>query len=458
QGYPNTTQQGEAQIVPVQNDQERYLFRKGGEKMVGVSRYLVAKMPYDSLFLLRDITIVGHRLDFGGRLAAQIENLLIDNIEAGLQLVQNSSTIMMADTLLQVLFDVHHQLEKDSIVHTSWSDLISSVKGRCSATSFSSSFVNVTSQMVFQEIGSQMILNFDTMQFVPKQRENGNTGGNSSFQKAIKQTRNLMKQFKNDDFLFTKQLNFHLSNSFAMNSMFFTSHPHIIALLHWMDPDEPIILVANMCDLFPDVIEGIIHDARAIAAALPFAGRNTPALDPTGEQHRRFYHERRNALRNKQLTYTRLAASITRLGNILSFVIMLDEALASEDTIGFGINAASVGYSLRASYPNQTQMPGFLSRFHSTEIADQNPDSELKTEQLIGSMLVNSGTELILAPAALNSSVIHQRPLFVYALQRLRQAVRNISQSQNVKLFNEHGPLTFAIPLPVAWKDVVGTV
>ncbi|KAA6382653.1 MAG: putative Cytoplasmic FMR1-interacting protein 2, partial [Streblomastix strix] len=35
QGYPNTTQQGEAQIVPVQNDQERYLFRKGGEKMVG---------------------------------------------------------------------------------------------------------------------------------------------------------------------------------------------------------------------------------------------------------------------------------------------------------------------------------------------------------------------------------------------------------------------------------------
>jgi hypothetical protein len=52
--------------------------------MVGVSRYLVAKMPYDSLFLLRDITIVGHRLDFGGRLAAKIENLLIDNIEAGL--------------------------------------------------------------------------------------------------------------------------------------------------------------------------------------------------------------------------------------------------------------------------------------------------------------------------------------------------------------------------------------
>ncbi|KAA6379826.1 MAG: hypothetical protein EZS28_024645, partial [Streblomastix strix] len=27
---------------------------------------------------------------------------------------------------------------KDSIVHTSWSDLISSVKGRCSATSLSS--------------------------------------------------------------------------------------------------------------------------------------------------------------------------------------------------------------------------------------------------------------------------------------------------------------------------------
>ncbi|KAA6357636.1 MAG: hypothetical protein EZS28_046837, partial [Streblomastix strix] len=73
----------QVQIVPVQNDQFRYLHRKGGEKMVGVSRYLVAKMSYDSLFLLRDITIVGHRLDFGGRLAAKIENLLIDNIEAG---------------------------------------------------------------------------------------------------------------------------------------------------------------------------------------------------------------------------------------------------------------------------------------------------------------------------------------------------------------------------------------
>ncbi|KAA6371657.1 MAG: hypothetical protein EZS28_032814 [Streblomastix strix] len=126
------------QIVPVQNDQFRYLYRKGGEKMVCVSRYLDAKIPYDYLFLHRDITIVGHRLDFGGRLAAKIENLLIDNIEAGLQVVQNTSTIMISDTLLEVLIDVHHQLEKDSIVHTSWSDLISSVKGRCSATSLSS--------------------------------------------------------------------------------------------------------------------------------------------------------------------------------------------------------------------------------------------------------------------------------------------------------------------------------
>ncbi|KAA6354704.1 MAG: hypothetical protein EZS28_049768, partial [Streblomastix strix] len=36
----------------------------------------------------------------------------------------------------------------------------------------------------------------------------------------------------------------------------------------------------------------------------------------------------------------------------------------SEDTIGLSMNAASVGYSLRSSYPSQTQMPGFLSRFH----------------------------------------------------------------------------------------------
>jgi hypothetical protein len=40
--------------------------------------------------------------------------------------------------------------------------------------------------------------------------------------------------------------------------MFFASHPHISSLLHWMDPDEPRILVANMCDLFPDVINEII--------------------------------------------------------------------------------------------------------------------------------------------------------------------------------------------------------
>ncbi|KAA6384579.1 MAG: hypothetical protein EZS28_019894 [Streblomastix strix] len=140
QGQRNTAQQGESpkQDQQIQNDQFRYLYRKGGEKMVCVSRYLDAKMPYDSFFLLRDITIVGHRLYFGGRLAAKIENLLIDNIEAGLQVVQNTSTIMISDILLQVLFDTHHQLEKDSIVHTSWSDLISSVKGKCSATSLSS--------------------------------------------------------------------------------------------------------------------------------------------------------------------------------------------------------------------------------------------------------------------------------------------------------------------------------
>ncbi|KAA6387537.1 MAG: hypothetical protein EZS28_016936 [Streblomastix strix] len=143
-----------------------------------------------------------------------------------------------------------------------WSDII--CKGRCSATSLSSSYVNVTSQMVFQEIGSQMILNFDTMHFVPKQREIGNIGGNSAFEKAIKLTLNLMRCFKNDDFLFTKQLNFHLSNSIAMNSIFFASHPNISALIHWMDPDEPRLLIANICDLFPDVIEGRNHDARGI--------------------------------------------------------------------------------------------------------------------------------------------------------------------------------------------------
>ncbi|KAA6368354.1 MAG: hypothetical protein EZS28_036120, partial [Streblomastix strix] len=43
---------------------------------------------------------------------------------------------------------------------------------------------------------------------------------------------------------------------------------------------------------------------------------------------------------------------------------MVDEAVGSEDTIGLSMNAASVGYSLRSSYPSQTQMPGFLSRFH----------------------------------------------------------------------------------------------
>jgi hypothetical protein len=45
---------------------------------------------------------------------------------------------------------------------------------------------------------------------------------------------------------------------------------------------------------------------------------------------------------------------MTRLGNILSFMIMVDEAVASEDTIGLSMNAASVGYSLRSSYPSQT--------------------------------------------------------------------------------------------------------
>ncbi|KAA6369775.1 MAG: hypothetical protein EZS28_034698 [Streblomastix strix] len=98
--------------------------------------------------------------------------------------------------------------------------------------------------------------------------------------------------------------------------------------------------------------------------ALPFAFRNTNALDARGEEDRRFYDERRNGLRNNQHRYTRLGSLMTRLGNILSFVIMVDEAVGSKDTIGLSMNAASVGYSLRSSYPSQTQMPGFLSRFH----------------------------------------------------------------------------------------------
>jgi hypothetical protein len=55
-----------------------------------------------------------------------------------------------------------------------------------------------------------MILNFDTMRFVPKSREIGSTGGNTIFEKAIKNTRNTMREFKNDVNLFTKQVNIHL--------------------------------------------------------------------------------------------------------------------------------------------------------------------------------------------------------------------------------------------------------
>jgi hypothetical protein len=88
---------------------------------------------------------------------------------------------------------------------------------------------------------------------------------NSAFEKTIKLALNSMKEIKNDALLFTKQLNIHLSNSIAMNSMFFASHPHISALLDWMEPDEPRILVANMCDLFRDVIEKIIQDSRGIS-------------------------------------------------------------------------------------------------------------------------------------------------------------------------------------------------
>ncbi|KAA6373319.1 MAG: hypothetical protein EZS28_031156 [Streblomastix strix] len=98
--------------------------------------------------------------------------------------------------------------------------------------------------------------------------------------------------------------------------------------------------------------------------ALPFAFRNTNALNTRGEEDRRLYDERKNGLRNNQQRYTRLGSLMTRLGNILSFEIMVDEAVVSEDTIGLSMNAASVGYSLRSSYPSQTQMPGFLSRLH----------------------------------------------------------------------------------------------
>ncbi|KAA6390620.1 MAG: hypothetical protein EZS28_013856 [Streblomastix strix] len=93
----------------------------------------------------------------------------------------------------------------------------------------------------------------------------------------------------------------------------------------------------------------------------------------------------------------------SQVANILSFVIMVDEAVASEDTIGLSMNVASVGYSLRSSYPSQTQIPQFA-----------------------------------------------------FAMERFRQAVRNISQSQNIQLLNEHQQFTFAKLVRVSWKDVIG--
>ncbi|KAA6395274.1 MAG: hypothetical protein EZS28_009202 [Streblomastix strix] len=211
--------------------------------------------------------------------------------------------------------------------------------------------------------------------------------------------------------------------------------------------------------MFPYICERLIQDARAIAAVLPFAFRNTSALDARCEEYRRSYHERRNSLQ-KQATNinTRLTSLFTSFAKIFLFVIILDEAVAREDTIGFNINAAYVGFSLRSSYPSQTQMPGFLSCFRSTGIPPQHPDSELQTEQVVGSILRNSRTEYSLAPAALNSSIIHQRPSFAYDIQRFLQTIRNISQSQNIQLFNEHGPLTFAKPLRVGWNDIIGLV
>ncbi|KAA6371659.1 MAG: hypothetical protein EZS28_032816 [Streblomastix strix] len=68
---------------------------------------------------------------------------------------------------------------------------------------------------------------------------------------------------------------------------------------------------------------------------------------------------------------------------------------------------------------------------------------------------MNSRSELTLAPDGLNSSMIHQRPQFADAVSRLRQTVRNMSQSQNIQLLYEHGSLIFAKALPVAQKDVL---
>ncbi|KAA6389898.1 MAG: hypothetical protein EZS28_014576 [Streblomastix strix] len=75
---------------------------------------------------------------------------------------------------------------------------------------------------------------------------------------------------------------------------------------------------------------------------------NISGLDARGEEDRRLYDERRNGLRNKYQRYTKLGSLISRLGNILQFVIMVDESLTIEDTIGISINAASVGYSLHS--------------------------------------------------------------------------------------------------------------
>ncbi|KAA6367925.1 MAG: hypothetical protein EZS28_036548 [Streblomastix strix] len=81
-------------------------------------------------------------------------------------------------------------------------------------------------------------------------------------------------------------------------------------------------------------------------SVLPFAFRNISSLDARGEEDRRLYDKRRKGMRNKQLRYTKLGPLISKLVNILKFVIIVDESLASEDIIGFSINAASVGYSL----------------------------------------------------------------------------------------------------------------
>ncbi|KAA6372664.1 MAG: hypothetical protein EZS28_031809, partial [Streblomastix strix] len=449
-----------------------------GKRVFGISKYLDDEVPYKTLFLQHKVILVGHAIDFGKYLAQTVRLMLSELIEIALRFLETAKTIQLGDLLLSVSQVMHYDIGKVAGNEQEWEELIWQLKGKQSAIGISTTVSDGCIIMCAQELAEQYILNLINLQFIRRkefdddyqQYKEGTTDISTPYDRSLHDIRVELKkagQWVNYGDTIVRGLSHGFAEIYAIKSQSFSTRPHMSILVKWMSQEEVLALVFGICDQLSDLMDEIVRWGAIVASCIPFMGRKALGnFDASGNRIEEIHAEIRGIFRRKQQAVQWFEQFVTKLGNMLGFVLQLDSALGFEKAERFLAGAGLIAYGLRASDPSRQKLPEHEQRFiHNSGNEKIENDTILSSQGTLIGALQHEGIDSALSVAAMVASNVMQRsPFFKYVIQRLLQVIQQMQrqgfgeyslEENKYKVIESFSSQTYQPPRQTVYKRVL---